>query len=90
MDKLLKEQGFYVQNNVPYSGGYITRHYGNSINKCEALQIELSYKAYIDNREFLEEEFPNINEVLFKNTQKKMKTVFKNFINILNVKEIIN
>ena len=49
--------------NNPYSGGYIIRKYAN--NKVETLQLELSYKKYIDNRNFVNEEFPKINKKLF-------------------------
>ena len=50
---LLKDEGFRVKTNVPYSGGYITKHYGNKLENCEALQIELWYGAYIDKMEQL-------------------------------------
>ena len=75
--KLLKDEGFRVKNNVPYSGGYITKHYGNRLENCEALQIELWYGAYIEKRKFGDEEFPNINETVFLNAQQKMKEFFE-------------
>lgn len=76
--KLLKDEGFRVKNNVPYSGGYITKHYANKLENCEAIQVELWYGAYIDKREFGNEEFPNINETTFFNAQQKMKNFFEN------------
>ena len=74
----MTEQGFKVQNNIPYSGGYITKYYGNKIKDCEAIQLELSYQSYIDSRSFNEEEFPNIDTELFKKTQMRMEKFFMN------------
>lgn len=76
-----KENGFIVSDNIPYKGGYIIRKYGSSNGKCESIQIELSYKKYIDDREFLEEELPIINKSIMEDCQKKLKEVF---ISILN------
>ena len=78
VNKLLTEQGFKVQNNIPYSGGYITKYYGNEIKDCEAIQLELSYQSYIDSRNFNEEEFPNIDTELLKKTQMRMEKFFMN------------
>lgn len=75
----LEKLDFIVSLNSPYSGGYITKRYAN--NKIETLQIELSYKKYIDDRTFGNEEFPKINKTLFAETQEKMKTFFKEIIN---------
>ena len=36
----------------------------------------IGYKSYIDNREFVNEEFPEINDSLFKEAQNKMKRFF--------------
>lgn len=66
---------FIVSLNNPYSGGYITRKYAN--NKVETLQLELSYKKYIDDKTFGNEEFPKINKTLFTKTQEKLKCFFE-------------
>lgn len=47
------------------------------------LQIELYYGTYIDNREFIEEYKPTVNDNVFYNTQRKMMRVFE------KMKEII-
>lgn len=78
INKLLENESFRVKNNTPYSGGFITKYYGTQTENCESLQIEICYKSYIDNREFGEEETPNINKRLFENTQQKMKSFFEN------------
>lgn len=78
----LEKLDFKVSLNNPYSGGYITRKYAN--NKVETLQLELSYKKYIDSRSFGNEEFPQINESLFIQTQEKLKCFFKEIIDFLS------
>ncbi len=71
--------GFKTSENAPFSGGYITKHYGNPLNGCEALQIELWYRSYIESRCFGNEEFPKININLFLSTHNKLKHVFSEF-----------
>ena len=75
---------FVVNDNVPYKGGYITRKYGSCNSKCESIQIELSYRKYIDDREFDEEELPKINEVIMNDCKRKLKEVFISIINSYN------
>ena len=79
--KCFINNGFTVSENVPYKGGYITKKYGSSNGKCESIQIELSYKKYIDDRKFTEEELPKINKSIMEDCQNKLKEVF---ISILN------
>ena len=70
-------EGFTVKvDEVGLRGGYITSHYG-SIENVEAIQIEIRYTAYIDNRYFGEEYMPKINYDLFNETQERLKKVFK-------------
>ena len=77
----LEKLDFIVSLNNPYSGGYITKKYAN--NKVETLQLELSYKKYIDNRTFRNEEFPRINKTLFTETQEKLKYFFEKMIHTI-------
>lgn len=79
---LFEEENFIVNENKPFSGGYITKFYGKELNNCESIQIELNYKTYIDKRVFGEEEFPTVNKELFKSTQEKMKRIFTKLKNI--------
>lgn len=74
----LENYGFIVGINNPYSGGFITKKYAK--NNVETMQIELSYKTYIENRNFLNEEFPEINRSLFDETQQKLKNFFREII----------
>lgn len=76
VEKTLVKQKFQVKRNDPFAGGYITKYYG-SFKNVEALQIELWYQAYIEKRFFDNEELPEINIDLFKDTQKKMFAFFQ-------------
>lgn len=78
ISKSLENYGFRVGINNPYSGGFITKKYAK--NNVETMQIELSYKTYIENRNFLNEEFPEINRSLFDETQQKLKNFFREII----------
>ena len=73
--------GFTISDNNPYKGGYITKKYGSYNGNCETIQIELSYKKYIDNREFYEEELPEINKDIMNECKKKLEKVFVSIIN---------
>lgn len=76
IQKLFIANGFDVAINNPFSGGYITKHYGDKNQRCESLQIELSYYSYIDKRTFYEEELPSINTDIMKNCQERLKKIF--------------
>lgn len=70
------DEGFRTALNDPYSGGFITKHYGTKDSSCESLQIELSYNAYICKRDFSEEEFPRIDHSLMTECRQKLRRVF--------------
>lgn len=76
-----ENSGFCINENTPFRGGYITRKYGISNGKCESIQIELSYKKYIDNRQFMEEESPKVNELIMNICKDKLKETFISIIN---------
>ena len=76
IQKLFMDNGFDVAINYPFKGGYITKHYGDKNQRCESLQIELSYSSYIDKRVFPEEELPLINENVMKDCREKLKKIF--------------
>lgn len=44
----LRAQGFTVRRNVPYAGGYTTRHYARPREGLHALQIEVNRALYMD------------------------------------------
>ncbi len=48
VEQTLRDLGFVVAINTPYSGGYITRHYGRPRKGVHALQIEINRALYMD------------------------------------------
>ena len=50
VERHLRGMGYTVARNTPYSGGFITRHYGRPRDGVHALQIELNRALYLDER----------------------------------------
>lgn len=50
VERLFIETGFQVRRNVPYAGGYATRHYGAPARDCHALQIEINRSLYMNEK----------------------------------------
>ena len=50
VERLFIEAGFKVRRNVPYAGGYATRHYGAPARDCHALQIEINRSLYMNEK----------------------------------------
>lgn len=48
LEKALSDLGYRVHRNDPYSGGYITRHYGRPRERVYAVQIEIARRLYMD------------------------------------------
>lgn len=44
----LTDMGYNVTRNIPYAGGYTTRHYGRPTEGVHALQIEINRALYLD------------------------------------------
>ena len=44
----LRRLGYTVARNNPYSGGYVTQHYGRPAEGVHALQIEVNRGLYLD------------------------------------------
>lgn len=47
-ESALKEQGLRVRRNIPYAGGYTTRHYCRPADGLHTLQIEVNRCLYLD------------------------------------------
>ena len=47
-EQTLQGLGFRTARNIPYAGGYITRHYGRPTSNLHALQIEMRRGLYMD------------------------------------------
>ena len=48
VESSVERSGYSVRRNVPYAGGYITRHYGAPQRGMHALQIEIARDLYMD------------------------------------------
>jgi N-formylglutamate amidohydrolase len=48
----LQGMGYRVSRNQPYSGGFVTRHYGRPDEGLHALQIEINRSLYMDESTF--------------------------------------
>ncbi|MFO0996558.1 MAG: N-formylglutamate amidohydrolase [Alphaproteobacteria bacterium] len=48
----LEARGYHVTRNVPYAGGFTTRHYGRPDAGVHALQIEINRSLYMDEDSF--------------------------------------
>ena len=47
-----QSRGLIVKKNIPYAGGYITRHYGKPSKNIHTLQIEINKNLYMDEKSF--------------------------------------
>jgi len=48
----LKSNGYACTRNIPYAGGYTTRHYGRPRAGVHALQLEVNRSLYMDEQRF--------------------------------------
>jgi len=48
VESKLQKQGYVVKRNVPYAGGYVTRHYGKPSLGVDVLQLEIARSLYMD------------------------------------------
>jgi N-formylglutamate amidohydrolase len=52
VERHLRAEGYHVQRNIPYAGGFTTRHYGRPNEGVHALQIEINRSLYMDEARF--------------------------------------
>jgi N-formylglutamate deformylase len=81
-EKALQKYDFSVTRNEVWTGGYITRHYGNADN-IETLQIEIRFPAYLEGEYFGEEEITEWDSDKFRNAKKRLRMVFNDAIDEL-------
>lgn len=48
VERQLRDLGYHVARNAPYSGGFVTRHYGQPTAGTHCLQIEINRYLYMD------------------------------------------
>jgi N-formylglutamate amidohydrolase len=49
-ERVLRRRGYSVALNIPYAGGYTTRHYGRPMEDRHCLQVEINRALYMDER----------------------------------------
>lgn len=74
--KAMNDEGFRVAVDAPFAGGYITHRYGSRNGPVEAVQIELSYAAYIGRHALGEVSAPEPDAALFAGAQARLARVF--------------
>ncbi|MCF6273655.1 MAG: N-formylglutamate amidohydrolase [Rhodobacteraceae bacterium] len=50
---IFNDAGFSVARNVPFAGGYITRHYGKPHRGVHAIQVEIDRSLYMDEKRII-------------------------------------
>ncbi|WP_154439311.1 N-formylglutamate amidohydrolase [Tissierella pigra] len=82
--KAFIDEGFTVKvDEKGLKGGYIVSHY-SSIENVEAIQIEIRYTTYIEDRYFGEEEIHHRDNMLFNKTKERLERVFKNIVKMVD------
>ncbi len=76
LGNLFKKQGFSVNFNKPFSGGYIVRHYGCPELDVSAVQIEVLKSLYMDENTLMKTKD-------FSLIQGKIQAVIKEFANLI-------
>ncbi|MEM7771740.1 MAG: N-formylglutamate amidohydrolase [Cyanobacteria bacterium P01_A01_bin.37] len=68
--------GYQVVRNKVFSGGYITRHYGQ-MPRVEALQIEIRYPTYLASTQLDQSDVPDWNVPEFYHAQSNFEAIFR-------------
>jgi N-formylglutamate amidohydrolase len=63
---VFQENGFTVEVNNPYAGGFITRNYGNPSKGVHTIQIEINRKIYMDENKLSLKDMNIIQEIFAK------------------------
>jgi N-formylglutamate amidohydrolase len=63
---VFQENGFTVEVNNPYAGGFITRNYGNPSKGVHTVQIEINRKIYMDENKLSLKDMNIIQEIFAK------------------------
>ena len=63
---VFQENGFTVEVNNPYAGGFITRNYGNPSKGVHTIQIEINRKIYMDENKLSLKNIKILQEIFAK------------------------
>ena len=72
---IFEKHNFFVTKNNPFSGGYITKHYGNPSDAIHVIQIEINKKLYMNENSIKK----NKN---FENLRTKLTSVIEELSNL--------
>lgn len=76
VEESFAKEGYQTVKNKVFTGGYITRHYGEQPN-VEALQIELRYTNYLPDSQLEIEAIPQWQGEKFEQAQQKLRRAFE-------------
>ena len=79
---IFEKYNFFVTKNHPFSGGYITKQYGNPSNAIHVIQIEINKKLYMDENSLKK----NKN---FENFKIKLTSVIEELSNLYPIRKKI-
>ncbi len=82
VEKCFNSQGLQVVRNKTFTGGYITRHYGE-IPAVETLQIEVRYHVYLRENQLDKLEPPNYDVIEFEAAKNKFYAIFDRIVSKL-------
>lgn len=82
VEKCFASQGLQVVRNKTFTGGYITKYYGQ-IPEVESLQIEVRYHVYLKENQLDKLEPPRYDVIEFEVAKKKLYHIFNMIINKL-------
>ena len=69
------KKGYHVVQNKVFSGGFITRHYGQ-MSQVEALQIEIRYPTYLNPTQLDKHDTPDWNVPAFYQAKSNFEEIF--------------
>jgi len=75
-------KGYQVVRNKVFSGGYITRHYGQ-MPHVEVLQIELRYPTYLEPAQLDQDDTPNWDVPQFYQAKSQVEAIFKTIARVV-------
>jgi len=82
VEQCFTNPGLQVVRNKTFTGGYITKHYGEIAN-VESLQIEVRYHVYLNENQLDKLEPPSYDVMEFKIAKNKFYDIFNMIVNQL-------
>ena len=79
VEKCFASQGFQVVRNKTFTGGYITKYYGQLPN-VESLQIEVRYNVYLKENQLDKLEPPSYDVIEFEAAKNKFYDIFNTIV----------